>query len=273
MPNTYENMSCDDLKEELEHIQKMKLIATRKKYLLEETAIQYGPAIPIDVQIQLSELPKSILNYQQEIEKLTDLIKQQCEPGVPPPGPVPRTLTILLCCADPIDAVRLRLMREASEIQDRLQNSEKFRLVTELTTQPGNIARKMLQANPQFVHFSGHGSKKGELIFEDHNGNATPVTPAAITNLFKQFADTLQCVVLNACYSYQTAQEIAKHIHYVVAMKTAISDEAALAFSVGFYQAIGADKSIPDAFEFGKVQIQLMNIPEELTPVLITKGV
>lgn len=58
----------------------------------------------------------------------------------------------------------------------------------------------------------------------------------------------------------------------MIGMTHAISDDAAIAFSVGFYQAIGAGRSIEDAYHLGCVQIRLQNIPEHLTPILFKKA-
>lgn len=55
-------------------------------------------------------------------------------------------------------------------------------------------------------------------------------------------------------------------------MNQSISDEAAIAFAVGFYKALGANRSIEEAFEFGCVEIQLHGIPEYLTPTLKKKN-
>jgi hypothetical protein len=52
-------------------------------------------------------------------------------------------------------------------------------------------------------------------------------------------------------------------------MNQAIGDEAAIAFSIGFYQGLGANRSIEESYKLGCVQIRLNNIPEYLTPVLI----
>jgi len=89
--------------------------------------------------------------------------------------------------------------------------------------------------------------------------------------LFEQFAHQVNCVLLNACYSETQARAIAKHIEYVIGMNKAIGDRAAIAFAVGFYQALGAGRTIEDAYELGCVQIRLQDIPEHLTPVLIKK--
>ena len=55
--------------------------------------------------------------------------------------------------------------------------------------------------------------------------------------------------------------------------KQAIGDKAAIAFAVGFYQALGAGRSIEESYKLGRIQIQLHNIPEHLTPILIKKKV
>ncbi|WP_245939753.1 AAA-like domain-containing protein [Stenomitos frigidus] len=76
---------------------------------------------------------------------------------------------------------------------------------------------------------------------------------------------------MNACYSEVQATAIAKHIPYVVGMKLAIGDQAAIAFADGFYGALGAGRSFEDAYAFGCNRIQLETIPEHLTPVLKAK--
>ena len=76
---------------------------------------------------------------------------------------------------------------------------------------------------------------------------------------------------MTACYADQQARAIAKHIPYVIGMNASASDDAALEFAVGFYDALGAGRSIKDAFQFGCNAIALKGIPEHLTPVLIKK--
>ena len=81
----------------------------------------------------------------------------------------------------------------------------------------------------------------------------------------------VSCVVLNACYSEIQASAIVKHIDYVIGMKQAIGDKAAIAFAIGFYQALGAGRTIEASYKLGCVQIRLQGIPEHLTPVLLKK--
>jgi hypothetical protein len=43
-------------------------------------------------------------------------------------------------------------------------------------------------------------------------------------------------------------------------MNQDIGDFAAIAFSVGFYKALAANRSIEEAYQFGCVEIQLYNL-------------
>jgi hypothetical protein len=83
------------------------------------------------------------------------------------------------------------------------------------------------------------------------------VSTDALSSLFKLFKDTVRCVVLNSCYSEHQARVIRRHIPYVIGIQSSIPGPAAVAFSLGFYKALGAGKDIPFAFEMGKASIQL----------------
>jgi AAA-like domain len=202
---------------------------------------------------------------------------------------------ILILAANPIDSVRLSLEREVAEIRTTLQlsaNRDRFTIEARGAVRPGDLQMYMYDLNPQIVHFSGHGvgTSRDEpiitrkftvitdtppegLMFEDEDGRAKLVSGAAISNLCALFADQVVCVVLNACYSAQQAEEIVKYIPYVVGMNQAIGDIAARKFSEGFYRAIWDVRSIEEAFASGKNAIELDGIPEELTPVLLTRQV
>lgn len=184
-------------------------------------------------------------------------------------------ISVLFLTADPTDASRLRLGEELREIQEKLQLAklrEQFRLHQRMSVRPADISQALLDVQPQIVHFSGHGMATGALCFENQMGETHPIQPDALAALFEQFASQVKCVVLNACYSKIQANAIAEHIDYVIGTDQAISDKAAIAFAIGFYQALGAGRTIEEAYKLGCVQIRLQGIPEHLTPVLIKKG-
>jgi hypothetical protein len=92
------------------------------------------------------------------------------------------------------------------------------------------------------------------------------VKTEALANLFKLFSNQIECVILNACYSEVQAEEISQHIKYVIGMKQAVGDQAAIKLATGFYDAIGAGRTIEDAFEFGKSAIETYGISGALIP-------
>jgi len=183
--------------------------------------------------------------------------------------------TILFLVANPKDTTRLRLDQELRDIDEGLQRAQKrdqFSLKQRLAVRPRDIQRAMLDLAPGIVHFSGHGTGDQGLVFEDEIGNTKLVDGEALASLFALFADRVRCVILNGCYSEVQAREISQHIPYVIGMNQAIGDTAAIAFAVGFYDALGAGRDIEFAHKLGCAAIRLEGIPEYLTPVLLKKS-
>lgn len=217
---------------------------------------------------RIAELQKQAIESKKTIASPPPLSEKEA----PPILSLPDLITILFLAADPTNASRLRLGEEAREILEKLQlakQRERFNLQQRMSVRATDISQALLDVQPHIVHFSGHGMATGELCFENHEGQIQPVSPNALASLFEQFANQVHCVVLNACYSEAQANAIAKHINYVVGMNQAIGDRAAIAFAIGFYQALGAGRTVEDAYQLGCVQIRLQGIPEHLTPILI----
>lgn len=179
--------------------------------------------------------------------------------------------TILILASNPKTTSPLRLSEEVREIDAGLQRAKKreqFDLKQKWAVRVQDVYQALLDFKPQFVHFSGHGTGDDGLALEDESGNVKLVDTLALTSLFKLFASSIECVVLNACYSEVQAQGIAQHIPYVVGMNKAIGDKAAIKFATGFYSAIGGGESVEFAYKLGCSVIQLDGIPEHLTPQL-----
>jgi hypothetical protein len=182
--------------------------------------------------------------------------------------------TILILTANPQGTSQLRLDQEVRDIEEGLQrakNRDQFALKSMFAVRPRDIQRAMLDINPSIVHFSGHGTGDEGLVFEDQTGSAKLVDGEALAGLFELFAEQVECVVLNGCYSEVQALAIAQHINYVIGMKKAIGDKAAIEFAVGFYDALGAGRTVEFAHKLGCVAIRLAGVPEQLTPVLKKK--
>jgi CHAT domain len=213
--------------------------------------------------------------------------------------------TILIFAANPRSTSQLRLDQEVRDIGEGLRlasHRDQFVLESRWAVRPRDMHRAILDKHPRIVHFCGHSEGNSSftvqrggdsvqdndrkltavnsgqvststegLVLEDETGQVKLVDGTALASLFKLFADQVECVVLNSCYSEVQAKAIAQYIPYVIGMNQAIGDRAAIEFAVGFYDALGAGRSIEFAYELGCAAIQMAGISEHLTPVLIKK--
>ena len=182
---------------------------------------------------------------------------------------------ILILSANPKGTSPLRLGEEIREIKEGLKRAkirEQFAIESAEAVRYRDLRRVILDYEPQILHFSGHGVGEEGLVFEDETGHEKLVDAEALADLFELFSDKLECVVLNACYSEVQALAIARNIEYVVGMNQAIGDKAAIEFSIGFYDGIGANKSYEFAYRLGCNAIDLAGIPEALTPQFLTQS-
>jgi hypothetical protein len=187
----------------------------------------------------------------------------------------PERIPILFLASDPVNAKRLRVGEESREIREKLQLGkfrDNFAFQERNSVRPADTSQALLDVAPEIVHFSGHGTQEGALCCEDATGRMQFIQPGDLADLFAQFASNVRCVVLSACFSEMQAQAIVKHIQYVIGMSSAIGDQAAIAFAVGFYQALAAGRSVPDAFQFGCAQIGLQGVPGKTTPILLQRS-
>jgi hypothetical protein len=180
---------------------------------------------------------------------------------------------ILILSANPKTTPRLSLDEEVREIEEclkRAKQREKFDIKSRWAVRYSDLQRALLDYEPQIVHFSGHG-EKGGLMLEDDFGIGEVISSEVISGLFKLCSDHAECVILNACDSAPQAAAIKKHINYVIGMPNKIKDKAAIEFSVNFYDALGAGKTIEKAFNFGCLAFRRLKIPKKFDPRLYKK--
>jgi hypothetical protein len=180
-------------------------------------------------------------------------------------------LKILFLGANPKNTTRLRIDEELREIDQQLRLStarERLSLAQAHAVRANDLQQALIDNEPQIVHFSGHGDTEG-IAIEDEHGNAHLISNEAVSDLFGLFKDNVKCVLLNACFSESQAKAILQHIPYVIGMRAEMPDEAAIKFSVGFYKAIAAGKTLEFAFNLGVNAIKLEGIDATLVPQLM----
>ena len=188
-------------------------------------------------------------------------------------------MKILFLAANPQPTSRLNLEEEVREIEEGLRRSklsDRFQLVQRWAVRPRDLRRALLEENPDIVHFSGHGTGKAGLVLMDKARQPQPATGQALAGLFTQFSQ-IKCVLLNACYAKVQAEAIVRQIDYVIGMRDTILDDAAIAFTTGFYDGLGYGRTIDDAFELGRNAIlfelsSFSDTTRKMIPVDLAQG-
>jgi hypothetical protein len=182
-----------------------------------------------------------------------------------PPPPAQGRIKILFLTANPLDTVRVRTDEEARAIDQALRQAEYriFEMLIHQAVRIDDLQELLLRHQPDIVHFSGHGASTNELVLQDANGNATPVSIQALRKLFDDLKDKIRCVVLNACYTEEQARSLAEAIDCVIGISNDLSDGASIQFSTAFYRALGYGHSVEKAFSLGRNQVELVGLGKE----------
>jgi hypothetical protein len=88
--------------------------------------------------------------------------------------------------------------------------------------------------------------------------------------VLENFCPPIICIVLNACFSETGAKSLISLIPNVIGLYDEISDAYAIQFSIGFYQGIGAGKSIESAYKLAKSLVLEKN--DKFEPALFSQG-
>ena len=114
-------------------------------------------------------------------------------------------IKILFLSSNPEFTPALKLDEEARLIIQKIRTTDRYRDVLKIETlwavRPDDLLQALNEHKPQIVHFSGHGSKTGEILLMDNYRKAKPVSAEALKMLFTTLKDNIRVVVLNACYS------------------------------------------------------------------------
>lgn len=170
---------------------------------------------------------------------------------------------IALAAASPKDLARLNIEEEFARINDVKDfsfNINNLSIEYRPSLTKDRLTRLLSKNKPNILHFSGHGSG-AVLYFRDQNNYSVKVDKKALAELLIVYADTLECVILNACYSKEQAELLAQYIPNVIGTSSAIGNEKSIKFSELYYQALFNGRSYKEAFEetMGGVGIEEYN--------------
>lgn len=162
-------------------------------------------------------------------------------------------IKVLIVFANPRGTDPLRLGSEAKAIQQSIALSRyrnKISITILHATTVHDLRRAFLNEEFQIVHISGHGTNNG-LMLENEIGEPYQVPQSALAELLQAHSPPLKCAILNACYSVSQGEINSVGVPYTIAMDGPVSDDAAVEFSRGFYDALGAGRDIDFSYQEG----------------------
>jgi len=188
---------------------------------------------------------------------------------------MPRKIKILFLAANPKDTSYLRLGEEVRQIDEKITFGsvrESFELLQHHAVRTSDLQRHLLKHQPHIVHFSGHGSESQEIVLEDESGKSKAVSRETLVKLFQILKDNVRVVVLNACLSKPQAEALQEVIDYTIGMNDEVGDKMAINFAGAFYQALAFDRTVPEAFELAKLEVDLNRLEGSSIPELFIRA-
>jgi len=206
------------------------------------------------------------------MSRSTPLVRSLDVHRPPAPARIGERLRILAVASAPRGNPSLDLDRERANLRSSWKGRRDAEIV--FLDKPGReeLRLALLQGDFHVLHFMGHGTfaegaGEGALLFEAPDGGPLPVTGGELAVELKGF-HSLRLVVLNACQTARMAEDEGLHpfagvasalvqggVPAVVAMRSRISDRAAVAFSQTFYEQLAAGDPVDAAISEGRLAI------------------
>jgi hypothetical protein len=249
-------------------------------------AITQGPRLPVHEGVQMQfetrlALAGEFETLARECRYVRDYLRtkvrvatalDKAAPAETSAPSAPARCRVLLLAANPDED--LALNEELRAVQEGVRASEhreRVELIPRMASRPGDLLRAMIDLRPSIVHFSGHGDSQTAIYLQDEAGGAHPVTGEALRMLFDAARGEVRVVVLASCYSAAQGEAIAKSVDCVIGMEHDFGDLSARAFAGAFYSALGAGRSVAEAFELGRASIAVEGLGDEGIPVLLVR--
>jgi CHAT domain-containing protein len=186
---------------------------------------------------------------------------------------LPEAITVLFLAANPRDTTWIGLDEEIRLVDHKLRASEHRDAVTlkaAWAVRPDDLLQALNRFRPHVVHFAGHGNED-EIALQDADGNSKPISTDLLVQLMQLMIDNVRLVVFNTCQSRTHAEAVITHVDVAIGMNASIDDEAARVFSAQLYSAVGFGRSVQQAFEQARLELQLQGIPGAATPELFVR--
>lgn len=161
---------------------------------------------------------------------------------------------------------KLSLDKEARDIAESIQKSpdrDSINFVTKWATRTDDLFQYINEVNPTVIHFTGHGTENGQLVFHDKNDNPKLVGIDAIIQMINAITDDLRLVVFSNCYSSNIAESTVEYVEATIGMNTSVREDVAMLFASQLYSSIGFGFSLEKSFNQAMVRLKLEGIEDK----------
>lgn len=155
----------------------------------------------------------------------------------------------LVLFSNPSDTARIRLDKEHRAIDGVADRFGQHVLAFERrqAASKADLAHCLAASRYSFVQLSGHGSAEGFYV-EGKNGESTCLSPSDLCAILKQFQPNLLLLIVMACYSHTSLDQLIDAASYVISIHGPADDEESIAFISNFYEGYCKTRSIESAF-------------------------
>jgi esterase/lipase superfamily enzyme len=174
---------------------------------------------------------------------------------------------ILVVAADPESTSRDLLQEEVSTIGASFSETRGTTPIIDAvqTANQDKLTETVSEFRPTIVHFTGHGSPSGRIIYEDRGGWLRNVTGRTLAKAVARQAPRPQCLVLNGCRVSRDLPALRFVADNVISVSHR-SDGVDISPLVSgtLYQEIGGGLSFSDAFERLELKLAESRIQESV---------
>jgi hypothetical protein len=180
---------------------------------------------------------------------------------------------LLALISNPDNTYKLRGDREVKEVINCIRSKVLIGFTYEVANQikSDELIKLLNSHRPELIHFTGHGNENAKLLFENVEGETTPISNDAIEIIFKRFGGSIKCAFFSACYSSSQAKIISKYVSYAIGFPQLIEEEIALYFARNFYETLANGLQVEEAFILSLSLIKPLINDNERLPVLYKK--
>lgn len=161
---------------------------------------------------------------------------------------------------------KLSLDKEARDIAESIQKSpdrDSINFVTKWATRTDDLFQYINEVNPTVIHFTGHGTEDGKLVFHDKYDNPKLVGIDAIIQMVNTITDDLRLVVFSNCYSSSIAEGVVEYVEATIGMNTSVREDVATIFAAQLYSSIGFGYSLDKSFKQAMARLSIEGIERQ----------